>query len=98
MNTRIKDLRTAIGHEKPHPMPPKYLPKLRFRIGNDRTKAVVEFTIDLPLEGYAENILTLALEKFRDVMSLLSLIPKPSETDNGTTEKETPGPAARDQE
>lgn len=86
-----KTLAETLGlNEKRGPLPPKYVPKLRIRVTNDRTKQVSEFDVDLPIDGFIADIYP-TFQKLRAVLETHGLMPKvlTAETANGQ-EKESP--------
>lgn len=71
-----KTLREVLGiASKSGPLPPKFLPKLKVRVGNDRNRQIAEINWDLPLEGFIDTPSLAALhEKFDDILRVVGIL------------------------
>lgn len=70
-----KTMKEQLGlGEKPMPLPRKYVPKLRVRITDDRTKRITEFTSDLPVDGYVQDMFPV-VKQLRRVLEIHGLMP-----------------------
>lgn len=71
-----KTLAESLGlGEKRGPLPPKYQPKIRVRVTNDRTRQVSEFDLEIPLEGFLPDLFPLT-QKMRVALEMQGLLPR----------------------
>lgn len=56
------------------PLPPKYQPKVTVRISCGRSKQVVEFSVDIPIEGASQKSFFDCEHKLRDIFEKLGIL------------------------